>query len=203
MTVDLDAGPILLKRDFVLTPETYIGEIYNFLSTSIPQMFIEAIDGLQAGTLAPRPQPSDPTESVRGFPRLPCDSELNWSQSAEVLARLVRASAEPFAGAYSFLNEERLIIWRASAATLPYPYWGAPGQVVNRDTQTGEVVVLAGEGVLILQEVETASAGRQRATEVIKSMRARLGLLDPTQKILDLLNRMDQLEARLQELASH
>ena len=67
----------------------------------------------------------------------------------------MRASAEPFAGAYSFVDGELIRIWRAKAGTLPFPWCGTPGQVAARDLASGTVTVLTGRDVLILQEVET------------------------------------------------
>lgn len=196
MVVDLDAGPILLQREFPLTPGTYIADVYRFLAENIPVMFAEVLDGLAAGSIVPREQPSDPALSLRCFPRLPQDGEIDWHRSAEELARLVRASAEPFAGAYSFIGSEKVIVWRAHSEQLPYAYLGVPGQVTEIRRRTGEVAVLAKEGVLVLEEIETVSGGRNRAADMIKSTRVRLGI-DVAQQMLQLSERIAQLEAQL------
>lgn len=176
MATELDAGAILLQRAIALTAQTYIDEVYDFFFRSVPAMFADLLDGLEAGAILPRPQLDDPVMSLRCFPRLPIDSRLDWTQSADDLGRLVRASAAPFSGAYTFLNGEKVSVWRAYPIQLPYPYLGAPGQVAERRTATGEVVVLTGDGSLVLQEIETARDGRKPAAQIIRSMRARLGM---------------------------
>ena len=68
MAVELDSGPILLQRAFPLGPDTYIGEVYRFLETAVPEMFRQVLDGLEARTIEPRPQPQDPALSLVPFP---------------------------------------------------------------------------------------------------------------------------------------
>lgn len=174
MAVELDAGPIFLQRSCPVDSATYIGDIHRFMSDNIPEMFVEVVDGLASGTLTGREQDKDPASSLRCFPRLPQDGEIDWRCGATEISRLVRASAEPFDGAYTFVDRAKLTIWRAHPDRLSHPYLGVPGHVVERSD--GEVSVLTGEGVLVLQEVEVHANGRVKAAEVIKSTRTRLGL---------------------------
>jgi UDP-4-amino-4-deoxy-L-arabinose formyltransferase/UDP-glucuronic acid dehydrogenase (UDP-4-keto-hexauronic acid decarboxylating) len=196
MVDELDAGPILLQDRLPLTEQTYIGEIYRWLDAGIPALFARALDGLEAGRLQGRPQPDDPRLSLRCYPRRPEDGLIDWRLPARHIARLVRASSEPFAGAYTFLAEQRVRIWRAQAGTLPHRWCGAPGQVARRDRQDGTVTVLTGEGVLIVEEIETSRDGRVRAADGIRSARARLGV-DAVEHIVTLRRRLAELEQRL------
>jgi methionyl-tRNA formyltransferase len=198
MVADLDAGPILLQREFPLTARTYIGDVYRFMEKNIPEMFAEVFDGLARGTIVSREQPSDPALSLRCFPRLPQDAEIEWTRSAEEIARLVRASAQPFAGAYSFIGPEKIIIWRAHPEKLPYPYLGVPGQVAEIRRQTGEAVILTGDEVLVAEEAETAALGCESAAEIVKSTRVRLGM-DVASELLRLADRVARLEERFRQ----
>jgi UDP-4-amino-4-deoxy-L-arabinose formyltransferase/UDP-glucuronic acid dehydrogenase (UDP-4-keto-hexauronic acid decarboxylating) len=169
MADELDAGPILVQRALEIDESTYVGDVYAFLERTFPALFAQALDGLGAGTLAARPQAGEP---LRCYARRPEDGELDWRLDAVSLARLVRASAEPFAGAFGRLEEEPTTVWRARAEPLREPSAGIPGQVIARRPETGEVDVLTGDGRLVLEEVETA-AGRVPAAEAIRSLRAR------------------------------
>lgn len=193
MSEGLDAGDVFLKRDFALTDETHIGAVYRFMDAQIPQMFAEVLDGLQSGTITPRPQPSDPALSLRALPRRPVDSHLDWSDCAEHLCRLVRASSEPFAGAFTFLDGKVLRVWRAQARELPWPCVGVPGQVLTRDRGAGEVVVLTADGALALSTVQLEGGQRAPAAEVIRSTRARLGL-DLVSEVLRLRQKLAAIE---------
>jgi len=196
MAVELDAGPILLQREFPLTSHTYVADVYKFIGANVPEMFVEVLEGFASGSVEARRQPDDPTRSLRCFPRRPSDGAIDWHRPAEELGRLVRASAEPFAGAFSFLNNERIIIWRAHVEPMPSPYLGVPGQVADIRPHAGEVAVITGEGLLVVEEIETLSGGRDQAAEMIKSMRTRFGV-DLTQEIARLKERVARLEAEL------
>lgn len=174
MVPELDAGPVVLRRSFPLGPETYIGEVYEFLDGELPRMLVEGMEGLASGILEAQPQPSDPSFTLRCFPRTPEDGLIDWREAAEKVCRLVRASAEPFAGAFTYFDEQRLTVWRARPSRLPYQWMGVPGQVAEISA-AGEVIVLCGEGVAVLSEVQLAGSGRGKASAVVRSTRSRLG----------------------------
>jgi methionyl-tRNA formyltransferase len=190
----IDDGPIFLQRSLKLSDDIYIGDVYRFLDDAIPAMFVELLDGLAANRLRAREQPADPAQALRCFPRRESDSEIVWSQPAEQLARLVRASAEPFSGAFPWLDGARVRVWRARAAALPYEWHGAPGQVAETAAD-GSVTVLCGAGVLVLQEIEVEGAGRGPAARFVRSNRARFGI-DAAAEIEALRRRIDMLEGR-------
>ena len=194
----LDDGPVLLKKVIPLTQESYIGDIYRLLTEAIPKAYVEAIDGLSRGTLKPEPQTRDPSVSLRCFPRIPQDAEIDWALPATALARLVRASAEPFRGAFTHLGEVPLTIWRARAGVLGYPALGLPGQVVSVDAKTGEVAVLTGEGTLLLEVVES-DGGRIAPSSIIRSGRIRLGR-HLSERVGELERKVAVLESRIREL---
>jgi methionyl-tRNA formyltransferase len=175
MNTVIDGGPILLQRKFELSPRVYIKDVYDFYTRNIPKMFLECIIGIEKGNIKPKKQSSNPAVSLRCFPRLPVDGKINWNQPADYLSRLVHASAEPFSGAYSFMESSKLIIWRAHMERLPYPYLGVPGQVIEVRNNTGEVVVLTGNGLLVIEKAEFLKK-RDKASRIIRSVRIRLGM---------------------------
>ncbi len=194
MNTDLDAGPIVLKKGLPLTESTYIGDVYRFLDRAIPEAFVEALAGMESGSLTPTAQSRDPAQGLRCFPRVPEDGGVDWNRPATEIAKMVRASAEPFAGAFAQLKGERLTIWRARAEKLPYPSLGVNGQVVRLDTDRGETWILCGEGVLVLEQVEIGGK-RGAATEFIRSTRTRLAAGDSVATQLQAMNsRIEALE---------
>lgn len=172
---EIDAGPILLKDYYPLSEHTYIGEVLGFLSERIPQLFLRAVNGLTTGTLVATPQPRDPNLALRCYPRCPEDGLIDWHQPAESLARLVRASSEPFAGAFTYFQGKRLTVWRAHSQPWPYPYLAVPGHVVQRWSTSGEVAVATRYHMLVLEEVELGDQGRCLPVTILKSLRNRLG----------------------------
>ena len=160
-------------------------------------MYVAVLDSIQNGTIQPKKQPDDPAEALRCYPRMQRDGEIDWNLPAKAIHRLVQAASEPFTGAYTFLGWEKLIIWRSSYEAPPFQYLGTPGQVAHRDLYSGTVKVVTGDGFLILREVEVEGTGeRKKASEVIKTIRARLGM-DITGQIAYLKKRFDMLENKI------
>jgi len=172
---EVDAGPIVLTDHYPLTDSTYVGDVYQFMERRFPDLFVEAIAGITNGTIVARPQSSDPAMALRCYPRKPEDGFVDWAAGAAAIGRLVRASAEPFSGAFTDFRGERLTIWRARPRAWPCPSLAVPGHVVRRDRDTGEVGVATGDGLLILEEVESPGSGRCRPASLITSVRDRLG----------------------------
>lgn len=194
----LDGGPILLKRRFSLNNKTTIGCIYEWSNSTVPEMFLEAIRGLERGNIIPIPQPEDKSQLLRCYPRIVSDSHINWSNSAEMLARLIRASSEPFNGAYTYWNGKKLTIWRAYAADFQCPSLAVPGQVLWRLPDKGEVGIAAGEGVLVLCEVQLEGKQRGKASESLRSNRIRLGMM-VEEEVAELKRRITILENIIRE----
>ena len=201
MDEGLDSGPVCAKRSFPLDASTYVGDVYAWCERAVPELFVEVLDGLEAGTLTPVAQPTEPGAGLRCFPRTAADGWIDWSRDAVALARLVRASAEPFGGAFTALDGHRLTIWRAHAEPLAYDHLGVPGQVVELRASTGEAAVLTGDGALVLERVALGDGEPVAAAQRLTSTRARLGLHAPT-VLEDLLRRVAALERRLSGEAS-
>lgn len=202
MVPELDAGPVLLKRRFQIDRATYIGDIYRFMDRNVPEMFVEALDGYSSNQITPKPQPKDSDLALRCYPRMPEDGEIDWSRSAGDISALVRASAEPFAGAYTFLDGQRVIVWRARSELAPCPSLGIPGQVCEIRREPGEVAVFAGSGWVILEEVQTEQAGRVPANKITQSTRQRFenGI---GSRIKTLEARIAVLQAAVENLDKH
>ena len=82
--------------------------------------------------------------------RTPLDGIIDWETRAPYLYDWVRAQTRPYPGAFTFLGEEKVVVWRAR----PIEWKGAEpaGTVVDEGP-----IVACGEGALLLEEVESAA----------------------------------------------
>ena len=173
MDAGLDSGDILLQEKIPLDENTYIGAVYQSFEQIVPTLFVELLERYERGAITPRPQSTDPEEALRCFPRRPEDSVIDWKDSAENIARLVRASSEPFAGAFAQIKGEILRVWRAKPVDLGYKWLGMPGQIaaIRKD---GTIAVLCGQGALLIELVSLDNGERLLPNELIRSIRERL-----------------------------
>ncbi len=117
---ELDAGPILLAQKTPIGPKETAGELERRLAELAAPLVLQAVEGLEAGTIQPVPQ--DPSQVTRA-PRLKKEhGRIDWSRPAEQIERHVRAM-QPWPKAFSFLQRqgqtERLRVAILEAEPLP------------------------------------------------------------------------------------
>lgn len=154
MDEGVDSGPIAAQEAFDLPPGTTLGALLDLqlaaLARMIPPLFAE----LAGGARPAREQ--DHSKASYLAIRRPADGEIDWSESAEAIERLVRAVTRPFPGAFTRLGEREVAIW--SARVVRYPQWHAMvGQVFTYEE--GAPVVRCGGGTdLALTDYEIRPA---------------------------------------------
>jgi methionyl-tRNA formyltransferase len=170
MDPELDAGDVISRKAIPITNETYIADILKQAVEDTPFLYEEALRSVFRKPDAYLVKGS--LEGLRCYPRLPEDSQINWPDSAEKISRLVRASSEPYNGAYSFLNGEKIIIWRAAILDYKEKFLAVPGHVVGIRKDTKSIHVACGTGMLEIREIEYRG-NRMAPAEFIKSIRVR------------------------------
>lgn len=170
MEAELDAGDVLSRKSIPITADTYIGDILKKAEQVAPLLFETAVSKVFKD-----PHAYVVKGTVRGlrcYPRRPEDSQIDWNQNAEEIHRIVRASGNPYNGAFSFLNGEKVIIWKATPYQPNDPFLAPPGQVIAIDKFTNNVLVACRGGILEVQEIEHHEKKMPPAS-IIKSIRSR------------------------------
>lgn len=189
----LDAGNILFQCAIEIGEEDTVMTLYERLNGIQRRALGETVERFLKGEPG---APQDEIHSSYGCTRLPDDGEINWSASSVSIDRLVRALARPFPGAFTYLQNKRLTVWRAARVFHAARYDGRiPGRVVHVMRSEGYVDVLTGDGMLRLYEVQLEGEEVAPAASVIRSVKIGLGL-----HIGDLLRRIEQLEAQITAL---
>jgi len=102
---ELDAGPVLGVMTQAVGPEDTAGDLLARLARGGAPLLVSTLDGLEAGRLEARPQPTD---GVSLAPKLSvADAEVDWSRPAVAIDRQVRACT-PAPGAWTTLDGERI-----------------------------------------------------------------------------------------------
>ena len=109
----------------------------------------EAVPQIVAGS-EPR-IPQDARRASAWLKRTPLDGIIDWETRAPYLYDWVRAQTRPYPGAFTWLDDEKVVVWRA----LPVEVENAApaGTIVER--RADGLVVACGDGGLLLEEVET------------------------------------------------
>ncbi len=120
IVLELDAGPIFATVTEPIRPDDTAGDLLHRLSLSGARLLVETLDGIEDGTLTPTPQPETDSQVSYASKINVSDAEIDWTQPAEVVDRLIRACA-PAPGAWTTFRGERFKInsARLSDAVLP------------------------------------------------------------------------------------
>jgi methionyl-tRNA formyltransferase len=170
MDPELDAGDVISRKAIPITDQTYIADILKQAVHDVPILYEEAL--LKVFKEPDAFVVKGSLKGLRCFPRLPEDSQINWNESARNISRLVRASSTPYNGAFSFLNGEKIIIWRAAEFDYGEKFLAVAGHVVGIQKDTKTIRVACGEGMLEIIEIEYKGT-RMAPAEMIKSIRVR------------------------------
>jgi len=154
-----DSGPILLQRHFELSPEESARNLYDKHTKNLAAMLPDAV-ALAANGTAPR-QVQDHTKATYCAKRTPDDGLIDWREPAAAILRVIRAVGEPYPGAFTFYNKDKIVVDKARLSANSHQYIGLTGQVQSH-TPSG-FTVRCGDGNLIeVQSWRMPHGGRPR-----------------------------------------
>lgn len=169
---ELDSGDIITRDYYPLNINTKITDIYEWTYQRSQDLFLEAIDKLEADPgYVLESQSQKPADALRCYPRKPEDGRIDWNKPAIDVLRLINASNSPYAGAFCSLEGKKLIIWDAELVEVQENFLAVPGQVTM--IGDGFVEIACATGKIRLLQVEIAGVVNS-PDSWIKSIRQRL-----------------------------
>ena len=154
MDPGLDTGPIIATRVVPIDPRDTSATLGSRLAYEGADAIVEVLARLQrdGGPLEAAPQPVAGASYAMKI--RPDEAEIDWNASAASIERKVRAF-DPSPGASTTLAGEVVKIRRAESVPGRF---GVPGMVVRADADG--IVVSAGEGAVIVRELQRAGGKR-------------------------------------------
>jgi len=171
---ELDSGPIISREYFNIDINTRIGQVYDWIESETPKLVLQSVNEIKKNKdFVLEYQSLNPSDSLRCYPRNPSDGKIDWGKSNEDILRLINASSEPFSGAFTSLNEQQVIIWRAEIYENDENYLAVSGQISTINKTDGSIIVICGLSKLRITEIEIDGQRGLPAT-MISSIRKRL-----------------------------
>lgn len=170
MDEEMDHGPILLQRAISILPEETAGELHDRLALLGAECLIEALKGLEDGSIAPNAQDHDRATFAPMLSKE--DGQLDWGQPAEDLVNRIRG-VTPWPGATTMLNDELFKVWKASLG--PKDVSGSPGEVMA--VEEDGITVACGQGSVCLLEVQVAGKKRMKAESFLRGYSVSTGTI--------------------------
>jgi methionyl-tRNA formyltransferase len=167
MEAGLDTGPMLLKVSTPISTDDTGGSLHDRLAKLGPPAVIQAIAGLDAGTLAGEVQDNDLATYAHKLNK--DEARIDWTRPAVELERLVRAFF-PWPICHSTLDGEALKVLAASVATEQ----GTPGEILAASKDG--LVVGCGQGSLRLTRLQLPGGKPLNFSDLFNSRREKFAL---------------------------
>ncbi|MFD3238406.1 bifunctional UDP-4-amino-4-deoxy-L-arabinose formyltransferase/UDP-glucuronic acid oxidase ArnA [Rahnella perminowiae] len=135
-----DAGDIVGQRKVAITADDTALKLHAKVREAAKALLTDVLPEMKAGNLTLTPQ--DETQASYFGRRTAADGEIHWHKSATEINNLIRAVTEPYPGAFSYLGQRKLTVWRARPLTTQHDK--QPGTVLSSDPLT----IACGEGAL-------------------------------------------------------
>lgn len=147
MDPGVDTGPVLRQKAIRISPEDTAGTLSPRLAEIGAELLVETLPAYLSGALIPSPQ--DDSRATFAPMLKKADGELDFQQTAEALARRVRAF-HPWPGTFLIWEDRRLAVHQAHAHPGP-----SPGIGVRTSTERSPAIGTP-EGILVLDTVQPA-----------------------------------------------
>lgn len=159
MEEGLDTGPVFARRAIRIGAEDDFGSLHDKLAELGGQLLLDVLTTVEGGTARATPQQQGATYA----PKIDkTETRLRWQESAEAIARAVRAF-RPVPGAAAHFQGEPIKIWRARVAEGA----GVPGTIIDATN----LHVACGSGVLVIEELQPAGGRRMTAADFLRGHR--------------------------------
>lgn len=167
----MDTGPVLLAEETEISAEDTAGTLHDRLSPLGAGLLLKTLDGLEKGTITPRPQ--DHSQATAAPKITKEEGRIQWEKPAEELFHLLRAF-DPSPGAFTLLEGRPLKLFRPLPVTAEEAR-EVPGTVVEAG---GEALGIAtSRAVLRVREVQAENRPRMKVAEFLRGHPLRAGTL--------------------------
>ncbi|HYG59915.1 MAG TPA: methionyl-tRNA formyltransferase [Symbiobacteriaceae bacterium] len=170
MDEGMDTGDMCLKDTTPILPEDTFGTLHDRLAALGSRLLVQTLQQVEAGTAPRTPQPAEGVTYASKLER--ADERIDWSRTAEEIFNQVRG-LNPFPVAFTQGPKGTLKIWRVSVYNDRRGR-GEPGTVVEIVKKKG-FVVAAGEGFVLVQEVQPPGKGRMEAAAYVNGGGVQVG----------------------------
>ena len=142
----MDSGDIIGQRSFSILKEDAIIDVVEKSEDAAVELLNEFIPQIMNGT-APR-KIQFHQEATYCSQRSEEDGHIDWTQSNDKIYNFIRAQSDPYPGAFSYLNNEKITMLKSSI--FQQPYFGPSGKIVGITDKN--LTITCGSGAVIIEK---------------------------------------------------
>jgi methionyl-tRNA formyltransferase len=172
MDIGLDTGDMLLRNELPILDTDTTGSLHDKLAEMGGDLIVKTLAELTG--LKAEKQPEEGITYAHKIEK--AEAQIDWSQSAEVITRRIRAF-NPFPGAVTSLNGEQIKVWNASLGDNNLLETG-------KTYKNGQIVALAGvfiacvamNNVVNLTELQRPGGKRLKVADFVHGFDVQVGM---------------------------
>lgn len=140
----VDSGAIVAQKRYSVSEQDDVASLIDKLLLAMGSALDELLPRLPSNTLNFVTQ--DESLATYFEKRTPDDGLIDWQRSADQINRLVRATTDPYPGAYSFVGDQKITL-HVTEVFVDCHIRGVVGRIVQLG-ESGSFVVQCGNGLL-------------------------------------------------------
>jgi len=160
---EIDGGQIIYQKRYELRDEYYMKDIVSLLSRGYAESISEVLSNLSNGKFVAQ----DHSGATYSCWRDLSDMEIDWRRSNKDVYNFIRALGDPYLGAFSYLDGQKIIIKSSEVLDEDVRFEiRYPGKLwkINKD----QAVVICGEGLLRIKDCYDDKGNRIAFTSLRK-----------------------------------
>lgn len=163
MTPKLDDGDVVAQRRIIIDYDETAKSLMDKAVDSATLLLEDVLPKIKEGTAQRYPQ--DHAQSSYFGSRCSDDGEIDWSRSAVEVRNLIRAVTHPYPGAFSFVEDRKMLIWLATVILLNHN--AKSGTVLSTDP----LIIACGHNALQIDDAQvengTYTKGKRRGLKTL------------------------------------
>jgi methionyl-tRNA formyltransferase len=175
MDVGLDTGDMLLREELPILGSDTTGSLHDKLANMGGALIVKTLAEL--ADLKAVKQPELGITYAHKIEKL--EAQIDWSQSAEVITRRIRAF-NPFPGAVTTLNGEQIKVWGANLGDKTL----LEADKLDKTYKNGQIIALAGtfiaciaiNNVVNLTELQRPGGKRLKVADFVRGFDVQVGM---------------------------
>lgn len=162
MDVGMDTGDMINKEVVQIGDDETTGELWDRLSIIGAKLLVKTLKDLENGTYKREKQGDDFTVAPMIKKEM---AKIDWeNQTSSEIKNLVRG-LNPFMGAFSFLNDKKIKIWKVEK--LNDKSEKEPGTVLVSDSKAG-LVIATKDGAVSVLEIQGENSKRMGISDYLR-----------------------------------
>ncbi|KYG81132.1 methionyl-tRNA formyltransferase [Roseivirga echinicomitans] len=157
----IDNGDVFFYQMFDINQWDDVQSLYLKMSMITHRMYMEWVPKLLIGDFTVQPQVGIPTYFGK---RTPEDGIIDWNKPLMDIYNFVRALTKPYPGAFSFINDKKVTLYRVSPFDTRLD---VPGQRI------GEIVEVFQDGSFLIK----CHGGLLRVTDYLTDLSIKVGMV--------------------------